>query len=89
MQNYLSDYFCVYKKDYNAQKALLALIEKWKSSIYKSGYARAVLMDLSEAFDCLNHDLLIAYLHACGFTKESHVLIRNCLKSKWQRTKIN
>ena len=32
-------------------------------------------MDLSKAFDMLNHDLSITKLHAYGFTKESLKLI--------------
>ena len=89
MKIHLSDYLCGYRKGYNAQHAIVALIEKWKSSLDKNGYAGAVLMDLSKAFDCLNHELLIAKLHAYGFSKESLELIRSYLKNRWQRTKIN
>ena len=89
MKNNLSEYLCGYRKGYNAQHALMALIEKWKSSLDNNGYAGAILMDLSKAFDCLNHDLLLAKLHAYGFSKTSLALIRSYLKKRWQRTKIN
>ena len=46
-------------------------------------------MDLSEAFDALNHELLIAKLSAYGFNNESLKLIRSYLTNRWQRTKIN
>ena len=80
MKNNLSEYLCGYRKGYNAQHALMALIEKWKSSLDNNGYAGAILMDLSKAFDCLNHDLLLAKLHAYGFSKTSLALIRSYLK---------
>ena len=67
----------------------MALIEKWKASLDKNGYAGAILMDLSKAFDCLNHDLMLAKLHAYGFSKKSLNTIRSYLKHRWQRTKIN
>ena len=46
-------------------------------------------MDLSKAFDTLNHELLIAKLSAYGFNNESLKLIRSYLINRWQRTKIN
>ena len=41
-------------------------------------------MDLSKAFDTLNHDLLIAKLHAYGFSKESLRLIKSYLTNRWR-----
>ena len=46
-------------------------------------------MDLSKAFDTINHELLIAKLHAYGFSKSSLTLILSYLKDRWQRIKIN
>ena len=58
--NYLSPYLCGYRKGYSAQHALLTLIENWKSILDKKGFGGAILMDLSKAFDTLNHELLMA-----------------------------
>ena len=53
------------------------------------GYSGAVLMDLSEAFDTLNHDFLIAKLVMYGFDKQALRLSSRYLSKRWQRTKIN
>ena len=47
------------------------------------------MMDLSKAFDCIPHELLIAKLHAYGFSKESLKLTDSYLKGRNQRVKIN
>ena len=49
----------------------------------------ALLTDLSKAFDCLSHDLLIAKLNAYGFSIVALRLVPNCLSNRKQRTKIN
>ena len=89
MDTYLSPYLCGYRAGYSAQHALIALLEKWKITLDKKGYAGAVLMDLSKAFDCINHELLIAKLDAYGFSKEANKLVYSYLKNRWQRTRID
>ena len=50
--------------------------------------AGAVLTDLSKAFDCLNHDMLIAKLHAYDFDNGALNYIQDYLNDRKQRTKI-
>ena len=45
-------------------------------------------MDLSKAYDCLPHDLMVAKLEACGISKEGLQLISDYLSYRKQRTKI-
>ena len=65
------------------------LIESWKKFRDKKGYAAAVLMDLSKAFDTINHELLVAKLHAYGVTGPSLRLLMSYLSNRHQRTKVN
>ena len=50
--------------------------------------AGALLTDLSQAFDCINHELLIAKLEASGFDHSSLTYIYSYLPDSKQRTKI-
>ena len=85
----LSSHMCGYRKGYNTQLDLLALTEKWKKILDKGGFAGAMFMDLSKAFDTINHDLLIVKLHANGVGKDALILIKDYLSNRNQRVKIN
>ena len=63
----------------------------WKveKALDKKTVVRALLTDLSKAFDCIHHDLLVAKLEAYGFGHSSLILIYNYLSGRKQRTKVN
>ena len=65
------------------------MLEKWKRSIDNGKAFGALLTDLSKAFDCLDHELLIAKLNAYGFSLAALKLIHDYLSNRKQRTKIN
>ena len=61
------------------QQGLLTLLEKWENAVDKCKILSALQSNLSKAFDCLNQELLIAKLHARGFTLLVLKLIHNYL----------
>ena len=46
-------------------------------------------MDLSKTLNSINHELLIATLHAYGFSIEALEVLLSNLQEKWPRVKIN
>ena len=71
------------------QHSLIAMLEKWKKALDKEENMSAVFMDLSKAFDSINHDLLLAKLKACGFSKQALSFVCSYLKNRRQRVQIN
>ena len=65
------------------------MIEKWRKSLDEGGAFGALLTDLSKAFDCLPHELLIAKLHAYGVDIPSLKLLHSHLTKRKQRVKLN
>ena len=85
----LSIFLCGFRKGMSAQNCLLFMVEKWRKCLDKSGNAGVLLTDLSKAFDCIWHDLLIAKLHAYGFESCSLKLVYSYLTDRFQRVRIN
>ena len=88
VKSFFSPYLCGCRKGFNSQHALIFLTERWRKSLDNKGYGGAVLIDLSKAFDTLNHDLLIAKLHVYGFDIKTLKLLHSYLTKRWQRTKV-
>ena len=57
------------------------MFEKWKENLDKGGECGALFVDLSKAFDYLQHDLLLAKLNAYGFDYKSPKLISSFLSN--------
>ena len=85
----LSKFQCGFRKDYGAQDCLLAMLENWKSAVHKGKVFGALLTDLSKAFDCLSHELIIAKLNAYRFNLAALKLVQSYLSKRRQRFKIN
>ena len=90
VNNFLSIFvISAYIKSYSSNNVLIRLIENWKQSLDNQKFVGAVLMGLSKAFDCIPHDLLIAKMHAYGFSIDSFKIFFSCLKGRKQNVKIN
>ena len=89
MDSYLSEFVSAYRKTYSSEHVLIRLIEEWRKNLDQNFIVGAVLMDLSKAFDCIPHDLLIAKLDAYGFSKTALIYIYSYLKGRKQGVKIN
>ena len=66
-----SMYQCGFRKGINPQHCLIAMLEKWNLRKDKGDSFGALLTDLSKAFECLSHELLIAKLVAYGFSRSA------------------
>ena len=89
---FLSKYISAYKKSYSSNNVLIKLIESWKKSVDQKKNKKivvTVLMDLSEAFNSILHNYLIAKMHAYGFSRNSVKLFYSYLKRRKQNIKIN
>ena len=85
----LSPYLSGFRARYSTQHALLSMIEKWYRELDSGNIVASVLMDLSKAFDCINHELLIAKIAAYGFTKSALRFIYSYLENRAQRVGID
>ena len=57
-----SHLLCGFRKSHNTQYFLLQMLEKWKLVLDRECNLAAIFMDISKAFDTLNHKLLLATL---------------------------
>ena len=82
------DMLSAFRKRYSCQNVLLKCIEDWKAALDKKQFVGVLFMDLSKAFDCLPHNLLLAKLDAYGVDSSACKLIASYLSNRKQRVKL-
>ena len=84
----LSASLSAFRKSFSCETVLVRLVEDWKSLLDKHQIIGAMLLDLSKAFDCLPHRLLLAKLKAYGFDDRACNLVCSYLSNRRQRVKV-
>ena len=82
------DFMFAYRKHHGCRTALLTLTEQWKEELNKRNVIGAVATDLSKAFDCLPHELILEKLEFYGLDEQVILLLRSYLSSRYQRVKL-
>ena len=82
------DFLCAFRRKYSCQSLLLKAVDDWKCALDQNISTGVVFMDLSKAFDCLPHGLLVAKLHAYGLDVSACELLADYLRHRKQRVKI-
>ena len=84
IEHFLNQLLCGFRKAHSTQDALIRLLQKWQKGLDSEGFIGTILMDLSKAYDCLPHDLLIAKLEAYGLGSDSLNLLLDYLSFRKQ-----
>ena len=87
-ENILNPSVSAYRKEYSCQRVILHLTKYWRKALDDNKYISTIAMDLSRAFDCMPHGLLVAKLHACGVSPKACIFISVYLKDRMQRVKL-
>ena len=88
MDTFLNKLSCGFRKAHFTQHAIFKLLQRWQKELDNSGLVGTILMDLSKAYDCLPHDLIIAKFETYGLSKSNLSLLLDYLTSRKQRVKI-
>ncbi len=90
---YLKDIFdpmlCAHRKKYGTEHVLIKLIDSWKYALDNDNFVGTVFMDLSKAFDCIPHGLLITKISAYCLGNKACEFMASYLSEKYQRVKIS
>ena len=69
-ESFLNHILCGFRKAHRTQHALFKLLQSWQKELDNGGFVGTILMDLSKAYDCIPHELLIAKLKCYGIDTE-------------------
>ena len=89
MEDKLSKLLTGFRKNHSTQYCSINMFEKWKNTLAKGDFVCTMFMDLSKAFDTMNHDLMIAKSGAYDFQKDALSFMKSYLAKRRQRVRVN
>ena len=82
MNQPISNLVSAYRKNYSFQHVLIRLLEEWRKSLDNNYVVGRVFMDLTEGFDCVLQDFLIAKLEAYGIYENLLAYLHSYLSNR-------
>uniref|UniRef100_A0A8C6SLB0 Reverse transcriptase domain-containing protein n=1 Tax=Neogobius melanostomus TaxID=47308 RepID=A0A8C6SLB0_9GOBI len=86
--NILYNYQFGFRKCHSAHMALIELVDRIYTALGKKEFAIGVFLDLSKAFDTVNHNILLQKLHKYGFRDNVYIWLYNYLTNREQYVSI-
>ena len=74
-----------FKNNHSTDKAIYHLTNNILKVLDDNQLVGGIFCDLTKAFDCVNHDILLAKLDFYGITGRAHKLLTSYLKNRYQR----
>ena len=78
-----------FRKTYNTSNALIYLVDKIMSDIERGNFVVGTFIDLSKAFDCVNHSILLDKLYHYGIRGLAHKWFASYLQDRSQYVLYN
>ena len=95
LQNYLLDQNILYDKQFGFQTghstehAIAQLVDQIYEAFEKNEYTLGVFIDLSKAFDTVDHSILLRKLELYGITDRNYAWIKSYLSNRLQYIQID
>ena len=86
--NVLYKYQFGFRKGYSTTMALIEIINNIKSAIDNNKFVCGIFLDLTKAFDTVDHQILLDKLHHYGVRGQTNNLFRSYLNNRKQFVKI-
>ena len=78
-----------FRKGLSTQTAIISLLNQIIESLDDEKYIIAIFLDLSKAFDTINHDILLSKLQFYGIRGNTYDWFRSYLSSREQFVELN